>query len=88
MRLSNYQIVSLIQRVVMTVVLRLIMNGSFSFDSANHVFRVLPGFMGESLVIAGDRRQKLKQNVTTKIAHEHEQSEFTYGGYLVAAEHL
>jgi len=44
--------------------------------------------MGESLVIAGDRRQKLKQNVTTKIAHEHEQSEFTYGGYLVAAEHL
>jgi len=26
--------------------------------------------------------------VTTKLAHVHEQSEFTYGGYLVAAEHV
>ena len=26
--------------------------------------------------------------MTTKFAHVHEQSEFTYGGYLVAAEHL
>jgi len=36
----------------MTLVLRLIMNGGFSFDSANHVFRVFSGFMGKSLVIA------------------------------------
>ena len=36
----------------MTLVLRLIMNGGFSFDSANRVFRVLPGFMGKSLVNA------------------------------------
>jgi len=28
------------------------MNSGFSFDSANRVFRVLPGFMGKSLVIA------------------------------------
>jgi len=36
----------------MTLVLRLIMNGGFSFDSANRVFRVFSGFMGKSLVIA------------------------------------
>jgi len=65
----------------MTLVLRLIMNGGFSFDSANRVFRVLPGFMGKSLV-------EVQQNVTTKLAHVHEQSEFTYGSYFVAAEHL
>jgi len=51
-RLSNSQDVSLIQRVLMTLVLRLIMNDGFSFDSANRVFLVLPGFMGKSLVIA------------------------------------
>jgi len=51
-RLSNSQAASLIQHVLMTLVLRLIMNGGFSFDSANRVFRVLPGFMGKSLVIA------------------------------------
>jgi len=28
------------------------MNGGFSFDSANRVIRVLPDFMGKSLVIA------------------------------------
>jgi len=39
--------------------------------------------MGKSLGIA----VKVQQNVTTKLAHVHEQSEFTYGGYLVAAEH-
>jgi len=60
------------------------MNDGFSFDSANRVFRVLPDFMGKSLVIA----VKNQQNVTTKLAHVHEQSEFTYDGYLVAAEHL
>jgi len=36
----------------MALVLRLIMNGGFSFDSANRVFRVFPGVMGKSLVIA------------------------------------
>jgi len=40
--------------------------------------------MGTSLVIA----VKNQQNVATKLAHAHEQSEFTYDGYLVAAEHL
>ena len=52
MRLSDSQAVPRIQRVLMTLVLRLLMNGGFSFDSANRVFRVLPGFMGKSLVIA------------------------------------
>ena len=52
MRLNNSQDVSLIQHVLMTLVLRLIMNGDFSFDSANRVFRVLPGFMGKLLVNA------------------------------------
>jgi len=42
------------------------------------------GVMGKSLVIA----VKNQQNVTSKLAHVHEQSEFTYDGYLVAAEHL
>jgi len=55
----------------------------FRFDSANRVFRVLPSFMGKSLVIAV--RSSTKR--TTKLAHVHEQSEFAYGGYLVAAEH-
>jgi len=41
--------------------------------------------MGKSLVISPS---EVQQNVTTKLAHVHEQSEFTYGGYLVAAEHL
>jgi len=36
----------------MTVVLRLLMNGDFSFDSANRLFGVLPGLMGKSLLIA------------------------------------
>ena len=52
MRLINSQAVFLTQHVLMTLVLRLVMNGGFSFDSANRVFRVLPGFMGKSLVIA------------------------------------
>jgi len=53
-RLSNNQAVSLIQSVKMTSVLYsgLTLNGGFSFDSAKRVFRVLPGFMGKSLVIA------------------------------------
>jgi len=28
------------------------MNGGFSFDQANRVFRVIPGFIDKSLVIA------------------------------------
>ena len=51
-RLSKSQAVSLIQHVLMTLVLRLIVTGGFSFDSANRVFRVLPGCMGKPLVIA------------------------------------
>ena len=51
-RLSNSQAVSRIQHVLTTLVLRLIMNGGFSFDPANRVFRVFSGFMGKSLVIA------------------------------------
>jgi len=63
-RLSNSQAVSLIQRVLMTSVLRLIMNGGFSFDLANRVFQVLPGFMGKSLVIAV--RSSAKRNNKTR----------------------
>jgi len=40
--------------------------------------------MGKSLVLASEVQRK----VTTKLAHVHEQSEFTYGGYLGAAGHL
>jgi len=60
------------------------MNDGFSFDSSitcSELFRV-------SWVnlewIAGDRRQNLKP----EIAQVPEQSDFTYGVYLVAAEHL
>jgi len=62
--LSNSRGVSLIQRILMTLVLRLIMNGGFSFDMANRVFRVLPGFMGKSLVIAV--RSSTKRNNKTR----------------------
>jgi len=53
-RLSNSQAVSLIQRVLITLVLQLIVKNGFSFDSsiACSEFLVLPGFMGKSLVIA------------------------------------
>jgi len=70
----------------MTLVLQLIMNDGFCFDYSillNRLFRVLPGFMGKSLVIT----VKNQQNVTTQLAHVHAQSEFTYDGYLVAAEY-
>jgi len=85
-RLSNSQAVSLIQHVLMTLVLRLIMNHGFSFDFSiactndfgaathneprfqfrlfNRVFRVLPGFMGKSLVIAV--RSSTKRNNKTR----------------------
>jgi len=63
-RLRNAQADSRIQRVLMTLVLRLIMNGGFSFDSADRVLRVLPGFMGKSLVIAV--RSSTKRNNKTR----------------------
>jgi len=68
----------------MTLVLWLIMNDGFSFDSTitgSELFRVSWVNLGQ---IAGDRRQNLK----TKFAHVHDQSEFTYNAYLVAAWHL
>jgi len=40
--------------------------------------------MGKSLVI-GDRSSTERNK---KLAHVHEQSEFTYGAYLAAAGHL
>jgi len=83
-RLSNSPDVSVIQHVLITLVLRLIMNDGFSVNSANRLFRVLPGFMGKLLFPPSE----VQQNVTTKLAHAHEQSEFTYDAYLVAAGQL
>jgi len=83
-RLSNSQDVSLIQRVLITLVLRLLINHGFSFDSSvacSVFFRV-------SWVNRWGSPSGAQQNVTTNLAHVHEQSEFTYGGYLVAAGHL
>jgi len=65
-RLSNSQAVSLIQRVLMTLVLRLLMNGGFNFGSANRVFRVLPGFMGKSLVTSDRRQSSTERNNKTR----------------------
>jgi len=44
--------------------------------------------MGTSLVIADKDSTKRFQNATTKLAHVKEQSEFTSGAYLVAADHV
>jgi len=60
------------------------MNDGFSFDSAitcSELFRVSWVNLG---CIAGDRCQNLKP----KFAQVPEQSDFTYGVYLVTAEHL
>jgi len=60
------------------------MHDGFSFDSSitcSEWFRVSWVNLG---CIAGDRRQNLK----TKFAHAHEQSEFTDSAYLVAAGHV
>ena len=68
----------------MTLVLWLIMNDGFSFDSSitcSELFRVSWVHLG---YIAGDRRQNLKP----KFAQVPEQSEFTYSVHLVAAGHL
>jgi len=83
-RLCNSQAVSLIQRVLMTLVLCLIMNDGFRSDSSitcSELFRFSWVNLG---YIAGDRRQNLKP----KFAQVPEQSDFTYGVYLVAPEHL
>jgi len=59
------------------------MNDGFSFDSSitrSKLFRVAWVNLG---YIAGDRRQNLK----LEFAQVPEQSYFTYGVYLVAAEH-
>jgi len=51
-RTKKSQAVSLIQHVLMTLVLRLIMNDGFSFDFSIACSElVLPGFMGKSLLI-------------------------------------
>jgi len=50
-RLRNSQDVSLIQRVLIPLVLLLKMNDGSGFDTQSRV-RVLPDFMGKSLVIA------------------------------------
>jgi len=83
-RLSNSQDVFLIQYVLITLVLRLIVNDGFSFGSSiacSMFFRV-------SWVNRWRSPSEVQQNVTTKFAHVHEQREFTYGAYLVAAGHL
>jgi len=64
--------------------LRLVINHGFSFDSSiacSELFRVVWGKLGH---VSGDRRQNLK----TKFAHTHEESEFIYSAYLVATGHL
>jgi len=68
----------------MTLVLWLTMHDGFSVDSSIaccEFFRVSWVNQG---YIAGVRRQNLKP----KFAQVPEQSDFTYGVYLVAAEHL
>jgi len=59
------------------------MNDGFSFDSANRMFRVVP----VSWVNRGYIADYHRWNMKTKLAHVHEQSEFTYNTYLVAAGH-
>jgi len=83
-RLSNSQDVSLIQRVLITLVLRLTMNDGFSFDpsiAGSEFFRV-------SWVNRWCSSSEVQQNVTTELAHVHEQNKFAYGASLVAAGHL
>jgi len=59
------------------------MNDGFSFDSSiawSDFFRVAWVHRWWS--------PEVQQNVKKELAHVHEQSEFTYGAYLVAAGHL
>jgi len=74
----------MIQRVLSTLVLRLITNDGFSIDSSIACFELFR----VSWVHRWRSPLEAQQNVTTKLAHGHEQNEFTYGGYLVAAGHL
>jgi len=60
------------------------MKDSFNFECANPLVRIVPVSWVILGCIAGDR----PQNLNTKLAHVHEQSEFTYSAYLVAAGHL
>ena len=84
MRLSTPKQPFYNQTVLMALVLCLIMNDGLSFDSSitcSELFRIAWVTLG---YIAGGRRQNLKP----KFAPVPEQSEFTYGAYLVAAGHL
>ena len=60
------------------------MNDGFSFNSSITFFELFQVSWVNLGYIAGDRRQNLKP----KFAQVPEQSDSTYGGYLVAAEHL
>jgi len=60
------------------------MNDGFSFDSSITCSEVSRVSWVNLEYIAGDRRQNLKP----KFAQVSEQSDFTYGVYLVAAEHV
>jgi len=83
-RLSNSQDVSFIQRVLIPLVLRLIMNDGFSCDlsiACSEFFRV-------SWVNRWRSPSEAPRIVTTILAHGHKQSKFTDGAYLVAAGHL
>jgi len=66
------------------MVLRLIMNDGLSLDSSI----ACSEFFQVSWVNFWWSLSEAQQNVTTKLAQVHEQSEFTYGAYLVVAEHL
>jgi len=51
MRLRKSQAVSRMHRALMTLLLRLVLNDDFSFESSITCSKVLPGFMGKSLEI-------------------------------------
>jgi len=72
------------QPVLILLVLWLIMNDGFSFDSSITCFEGFRVAWVNRGYIAADRRQNLKPN----FAQVPEQSQFTYSAYLVAAGHL
>ena len=83
-RLSESKQLFYRQTVLITLVLRLIVNDDFSFDSVNRLFRVLPVFFVKSLMIAvrssTERNNKIRSCTRAK--------QITYCAYLVAAVHL
>ena len=81
MRLSKLKQLFYNQTVLLTVVDATHNERRFQFRFLNHLFRMVPGFMGKLGSIAGDRRQ----NVNPKFAQVPEQSELTYSVDLVAA---